>query len=41
MQIAELEARFDDDPKGRVHLGAFRRRRSPCVREVHGGDRRL
>jgi len=35
------EARLNADPKGRAALAAFRRRRSPCVHEVHGDDRRL
>ena len=34
-------ARLDADRKGLSPLGAFRRRRSPCVRKVHGSDRRL
>jgi len=34
-------ARLDVDPMGRAYLGAFRRRRSPCVHKVHGGERRL
>ena len=41
MQIARVVARFDADPKGRGHLDAFHRRPSPCVRQVHGGERRL
>jgi len=27
--------------RGRADLGAFHHRRSPCVRQVHGGVRRL
>jgi len=41
MQISLSTGRLGVDPKGRAHLGAFRRRRSPCVRKVHGSDRRL
>jgi len=32
---------FGGNPSGRGDLGAFRRRRPPCVRRVHGGVRRL
>src|SRR5215471_15029488 len=35
------DARFGGNPSGRGDLGAFRRRRPPCVRRVHGGVRRL